>query len=368
MIINRQRNVVREKATIVEIDGDETEDECETKSVEGDEVQVVVPADSDPVNEKTPAGSCVPQKPTPTSPLQLPCRVFVDRCVPVESPVPVNAMDIVTYMPDCPDPEIQAILKCNRPGTRLERVYGTFLFTDDVTGKNGWWYYKNKRMSSAFLFEFPDKDVPGKTVIIARPTTLETYIRGNATGKGWPNIYVHVPQEGSEEASSKKYSLIDFIKPEKAMGFKNGSAISEEMRDDWCIRARERYNRTARVSVIRENREKKTGQKNKKKQKKKEESREEDTSTTVVPKKQKKPAKPKVQPKQKDCVSIERVACLFSDFISRYLDSAWFTSNDRSDTRTPEEVRKNVHEEEVLDFIRRMRELEDEPETTSPTK
>lgn len=174
-----------------------------------------------------------PPPPPPTEPLQLPCRVYIQRTAE-------------SMPPNTPEKD--------------RRVYGLFLYADDLTGTGKRFTYQGVRANSVFLFEFPDLEDPDKLVYFARPAAAESYIRGTDTGKGWPSIFV----DPCEEKDRKPQTMAEFLAVDTRCrtlasyvgankpGFCNDPEFDVKMRDELCQKARERYERKSRVSVLSE--------------------------------------------------------------------------------------------------------------------
>lgn len=152
----------------------------------------------------------------PTKPLQLPAIVYVKKPTHEDRGQPVPE--------DC-------------------KVKGEFLYVDDTTGNQRSLMHYNQKGSSAYIFRFPNITSPEKYEYFVRPTAVESYIRGTETGKGWNAIYVDV--------DGGRRTLADYCNKTK-FGFINDPKVTPEMRDNWCLLARARYERPSRVTVLRE--------------------------------------------------------------------------------------------------------------------
>lgn len=196
---------------------------------------IVPPALAPKESKRRPSGKPrrSPPPPPPTAPLQLPCRVYVQRTAE-------------SMPPDSEDED--------------RRVYGLFLYADDVTGTGKRFTYQGVRANSVFLFEFPDLEDLDALVYFARPAAAESYIRGTDTGKGWPSIFVDPTEDKdgkplyntmADYCGRRCRTLASYVGANKP-GFCNDPEFTIEMRDALCLKARERYTRKSRVSVLSE--------------------------------------------------------------------------------------------------------------------
>lgn len=214
------------------------------------------------------------------------------------------------------------VRKAVTEGSNEERVYGTLLYVDDPTGHARNITYKGEKMNSAYIFELPSKDDPEKKVYFVRPTTVESYVRGTETGKGWNAIYVDGPQGPC--------ALADYCNRGSKPGFKNDPAITLQMRDQWCLLARQHYCRPARVTVIAELEEQLAGGGQSKKRK-------QPPPVPVTrwdppaPERKMEPIQERRQPEKGtpptpglQCMCGLDVAAAFSRFVQRYQDSRCF--------------------------------------------